>query len=480
MRVSADATVPPVISAHEAFVEYFCCPTEFAAIDAPQSLSTTDGYFAFAGATCYGRFPNEPARQASESLADVIGAVEILRDCVRLPFDLGEVVTNLRQERYCPRPDGWLQSFAASSAVRQAYYFHRPLMAVGIRKHLQRLRFRGWERIAFPQWPVDDSVDRIFRATMAFVMKRAGVAEVPFIWFWRDGASGCVMVTHDIEGSAGAEFSRSLAALDQSFGIPSAFQIIPRSPLERSLVADLRRAGCEVNLHDLDHDGYLFHDHDEFKRRASEINQYAREFGCQGFRSGAMYREQAWYDAFEFSYDMSVPNAAHLEPQRGGCCTVMPYFVGRLLELPLTTTQDYSLFHILGEYSADRWKQQTEMLLSRNGLISFIAHPDYLIESRPRAVYVDLLGYLSQLRAERKVWIARPGEVNDWWRLRRRMKLVRDGASWRVCGRGSERARIAYATLEGENVTYRVTDQDGSRVDGMEGSVARSPREMAS
>ena len=62
-----------------------------------------------------------------------------------------------------------------------------------------------------------------------------------------------------------------------------------------------------------------------------------------------MYREQQWFDAFEFSYDMSVPNVAHLEPQRGGCCTVMPYFVGDILELPLTTTQDYSLFHILGD-----------------------------------------------------------------------------------------------------------------------------------
>ena len=64
-----------------------------------------------------------------------------------------------------------------------------------------------------------------------------------------------------------------------------------------------------------------------------------------------MYREQQWFDAFDFSYDMSVPNVAHLEPQRGGCCTVMPYFVGDLLELPLTTVQDYSLFHILNDYS---------------------------------------------------------------------------------------------------------------------------------
>ena len=37
-----------------------------------------------------------------------------------------------------------------------------------------------------------------------------------------------------------------------------------------------------------------------------------------------MYRNQDWYDVFEFSYDMSVPNVAHLDPMRGGCCTVMP------------------------------------------------------------------------------------------------------------------------------------------------------------
>ncbi len=90
-----------------------------------------------------------------------------------------------------------------------------------------------------------------------------------------------------------------------------------------------------------------------------------------------MYREQEWFDAFDFSYDMSVPNVAHLEPQRGGCCTVMPYFIGTILELPLTTTQDYSLFHILGDYSIASWKRQlARSWRQRPG--QFIAHPDYL------------------------------------------------------------------------------------------------------
>ena len=75
---------------------------------------------------------------------------------------------------------------------------------------------------------------------------------------------------------------------------------------------------------------------------------------------------------------MSVPNVAHLEPQRGGCCTVMPYFLGHVLELPLTAAQDYTLFHILGDYSTRLWQEQIDLILEQNGLVSFIAHPDYL------------------------------------------------------------------------------------------------------
>ena len=36
------------------------------------------------------------------------------------------------------------------------------------------------------------------------VLERGGIREFPFIWFWPDGAPGCVMMTHDIEGPEGA------------------------------------------------------------------------------------------------------------------------------------------------------------------------------------------------------------------------------------------------------------------------------------
>src|SRR6202043_3076800 len=126
-------------------------------------------------------------------------------------------------------------------------------------------------------------------------------------------------------------------------------------------------------------DGHLFDDHEQFQESASQINEFAMRFGSKGFRSGALYRNQEWYDAFLFSYDMSVPNVGHLDPQPGGCCTVMPYFIGRLLEMPVTTTQDYSLFHVRNCYSMELWKRQIDIILEGNGLASFIVHPDYVI-----------------------------------------------------------------------------------------------------
>ena len=151
---------------------------------------------------------------------------------------------------------------------------------------------------------------------------------------------------------------------------------------------------------------------------------------------------------------MSVPNVAHLEPQRGGCCTVMPYFVGKILELPLTTIQDYSMFHILGDYSISLWQQQIEAIRAQNGLMTFLTHPDYLTEPAALQVYERLLAHLKDIRSQSLCWAALPAEVNRWWRNRQQMTLVRDGASWRIEGPDAGRARVAFATLEDDRVVY--------------------------
>ena len=192
----------------------------------------------------------------------------------------------------------------------------------------------------------------------------------------------------------------------------------------------------------------------EFLRRAGRINQFAKDWSAEGFRAAMLYRNVDWFDALQVSYDMSLPNVAHLDPQRGGCCTVFPYFIGSLLELPVTTIQDYSLFHILGDYSTDLWKKQCKLIMGAHGMMSFIIHPDYLLERRALETYRSLLAYLSELRAQQGAWIALPREVNTWWRQRSQMSIVRKNGELQIAGPGSERARLAFASAEGDRVIY--------------------------
>ena len=263
-------------------------------------------------------------------------------------------------------------------------------------------------------------------------------------------------MTHDVETSSGVKFCPQLMDLNDSFGIKSSFQVVPedRYDIPPSFLENIRKRGFEVNVHDLNHDGHLFSDRIKFLRRAEQINSYGQQWGAVGFRSAILYRNIDWYDALNFSYDMSIPNVAHLDPQRGGCCTVFPYFIGKVLELPLTTIQDYSLFHILRDYSMDLWKKQIELITERHGLMSFIVHPDYLNTPAARNAYTEVLTELAALRATQGLWCALPGEVDTWWRQRSGMKLVSCGAGWRVEGAGSDRARIAYAAMEGDRLRY--------------------------
>jgi hypothetical protein len=225
------------------------------------------------------------------------------------------------------------------------------------------------------------------------------------------------------------------------------------------LLDEIRARGFEICVHDLNHDGRLFSDHAQFLNRAKRIRQYQVEFGAKGFRSAVLYRNADWFGALDFSYDMSIPNVAHLDPQRGGCCTVFPFLIGNIVELPVTTTQDYSLFHILGDYSTRLWREQISIIRAKHGLMSFIIHPDYIIREKARKIYTELLLYLAELRAKGETWIALPMEVAAWWRMRNQMEIVGENGCWRIEGEGSERADLAFAVLENDSIVYEVGRQ---------------------
>jgi hypothetical protein len=434
---------------------YFRCPSSLLNFAFEESLSAHPGFFRMGPDTvCYGRSAQGAlSDNPAGTLCDLSEYVRVSSGKVVLPFDPEEVLQNLREERYGEGKAGYRPN---DGLVRGLYYLIRRWMPLHFRKHLQRIYLHGWDRLTFPKWPVDRTADRLLQELLILAQKSQGLDRIPFIWFWPDGASACAIMTHDVEAVPGKEFCSKLMDLDESFGIPASFQIVPevRYPVEPEFLEEIRRRGFEVNVQDLNHDGKLFTNRERFERRVKSINRYGREYAAVGFRSAVLYRREDWFNLLEFEYDMSVPNVAHLDPQRGGCCTIMPYFVGGLVELPVTTIQDHSLFNVLHDYTTSLWEQQTHIIVNHHGLMNFIVHPDYILEKRPQNTYQELLRLLARLRRDNGVWIALPKEVNRWWRQRDKMTLARKGDIWSIEGEGSERARIAFASLEGDQLVY--------------------------
>jgi hypothetical protein len=440
---------------NQAFLDYYRCPDSFADFEfaSGQTNERRPGYFKFGSdLTCYGRSTPGGCEDVGDQLPDMLEQVRIEGSTCILPFDPTEVANNLRYERYV----NLAKNPVFKSLIRKIYYVFRPAFPVFLRRRLQRAWLKGWNQKPFPRWPVDTTVDQMFETLMRLTLLASPHKQVPFIWFWPEAKSSCAIMTHDVETEAGLEFTGELMNINDLFGIKSSFQVIPdaRYVASQETLSVLKKRGFEINVHDLKHDGHLFDNHEQFLESALRINEFACRFDSKGFRAGVLYRNQEWFDAFQFSYDMSVPNVGHLDPQPGGCCTVMPYFVGNILEIPVTTTQDYSLFNVLDTYSQDLWLEQIGQIMQQHGLISFIVHPDYLDTPETRDAYTTLLGNLSKLRAEAGLWIALPGDVDIWWRQRSEMTIVPDEHGWRIEGDGADRARIAYATLQNDEVTF--------------------------
>jgi hypothetical protein len=256
---------------------------------------------------------------------------------------------------------------------------------------------------------------------------------------WPEGKKFAFVLTHDVESKGGLGKCRSLMQLELELGFRSSFNFIPegsyRVPVE--LREELTAYGFEVGIHDLKHDGRLFSSHRGFKRRAVRINNYAREWGASGFRSGFMLRNLDWLHDLDVQYDASTFDTDPFEPQPDGGHTIFPFWVPRpnndsvndqqssintssrgYVELPYTLPQDSTLFLLLCEKTIDIWRRKLDWIAAHGGMALVDTHPDYMAldgSSRktgeyPIELYKELLEYIRS-RYSGEYWPALPREV---------------------------------------------------------------------
>src|SRR5665213_605375 len=159
--------------ASRVITDHFRCPDEFVDLIVKGDQATTPGYFRFGNdVICYGQCSSGmPAASVTEPLHNALQDVKINSGSVLLPFDPSQIVNNLRHERYQCSQSSDRSANKSNSLIRKLYYLARPLLSVRLRKHLQRIYLRNWEKIPFPNWPVDFTVENIHEQLLALSMK---------------------------------------------------------------------------------------------------------------------------------------------------------------------------------------------------------------------------------------------------------------------------------------------------------------------
>src|SRR5437660_531416 len=143
--------------------EYYRSPLIPRAVSSNGVGKSTAGFFRFGtDIVCYGECSSgvAPDVQAAADF-DAAKAMTVCESEIRLPFDISDVIDNLRRENYVKQLNHGKERLAHNTLVRDAYYFVRELLPVWIRRYMQRAYFKDWQNLPFPHWPVDFTVDSL-------------------------------------------------------------------------------------------------------------------------------------------------------------------------------------------------------------------------------------------------------------------------------------------------------------------------------
>jgi hypothetical protein len=360
------------------------------------------------------------------------------RGDVLLPFDPAEAIGNFWSESYRSEEATRLGGRLKRLAMR-TYYGVRPVLPRSAQISMRRLFSRLQRRRAFPRWPIEPALHDLYALLFRYIAGVAG-GPIPSIAPWPGGHTWALVLTHDVERSAGYRSLNLLRDIELRTGHRSSWNFVPkRYDVEDAVVGELLEQGFEVGVHGLLHDGRDLASEKVVRSRSPEMRAYAERWRARGFRSPATQRQWDLMPMLGFDYDSSYPDTDPFEPQAGGCCTWLPYFNRELVELPITLAQDHTLFVILRERNEQLWVEKAAYLRARQGMALLITHPVYMRDSASLAAYER---FLRAFEDDPGVWRALPRDISDWWRRRAASRIVTGQGELRVVGPADREAVI--------------------------------------
>jgi peptidoglycan/xylan/chitin deacetylase (PgdA/CDA1 family) len=346
------------------------------------------------------------------------------RNSVIVPFSPEEAYANYLTEAW----KGTGPKRGLSARQLNAFYRVKRFIPRRLQIKARQMLIRREGLPEFPRWPLDSSVSQLLRFYAYCVVLARAEREAELRWFWPESYSAALILTHDVETAEGLPLAVELADLEQEHGFRSTFNLGAWYEVDPGIIRELTERGFEIGMHGLRHDRSLFSSRAAFDAQRPELAKLAARLGAEGFRSPATHRVFDWIGELPISYDGSIPHSDPFEPQPGGCCSLWPFFIGDVVELPYTLPQDYTLFTLLGHRSPALWLEQADRIVDEHGLIHSLSHPDagYLGDPGKRNCYREFLIALSE---RKEIWKPLARDLATWWRLRDTAEADDNGVS---------------------------------------------------
>ncbi len=232
----------------------------------------------------------------------------------------------------------------------------------------------------FPAWPFEQSLENLRKIA---IVKHSLNDSYPFKkLLWPKGKQYALILSHDIENADNWKWVKRIAEIESGFGFRSSWNVVPKLyKIDYDILDWLKEQGFEIGLHGYNHDNKLaFLEEKKIISRFEENQSLIKRYNIRGFRSSSWLRSDTLFKVLQdyFLYDSSVLDVDYISPAgAGGCCSVFPFRIGKIVELPTTLPYELPI-----QFGTERsrlnsfWKQKIEWIKITGGAVSVISHPD--------------------------------------------------------------------------------------------------------
>jgi peptidoglycan/xylan/chitin deacetylase (PgdA/CDA1 family) len=307
------------------------------------------------------------------------------------------------------------------SAMVMTYYRLKRFIPPTARHWINYAAVHARMREVFPNWPCETALVDVWHQWLRSSLALIGQEDLWHIAFWPNAKRCSIALTHDVESNAGFGRMQRMADLEERYGFRSSWNLpLAQYPIDWKAVERLRARGFEFGAHGLAHDGRMFRSRHDFEVCKMLVERLAGEHDLHGFRGPSTLRNAEWIGTMSFEYDSTFSDTDPYEPQPGGTCSMFPFFLSEMVELPYTLPQDHTMIHLVRRNPVSTWVTKAHWIRSLGGMILPLTHPDYSGDDENLPAYQELLKVLADFDA----WRALPREVAQWWRERAQMKLI--------------------------------------------------------